>query len=320
MLRLGPLSRWCIARPRAAARAKGAARELWLTIGAEHWIALTFARWDTVDSAGAELERLRAEAAFTGDYLLRLETEMLARGCWLRGRIAEHARACERLAALSASAGDDQTLAWAFVYDGRRLLWSGELALAERAFDEARRLQIRRPDKQVQAILAGESSLARVRLGRGEEVARDADAMLDLVSDSAAWPLGTTDALAALAEALLALHVQASPAVSSAQIRRALGLAKAYARAFPTGRPPYALQQGAADAAAGRWFAAARTWRRGLREAERLGLPMERARLLDALSACPRLGSAERARLADEAGAIAAACGSPIPPRLWKAV
>jgi class 3 adenylate cyclase len=316
VLRLEPLARWCLERPRAAALAAQAWPALVYLAGGRTWLELAFGRWAGVEAGLAELEGLRASSSA---YDLRLESEIIARTHWLAGRIDQAQREFDRLGALAADAGDDQHLAWAVVYTARRLLWAGEVEAAERAYDEARRLQARRPDKQVQAIIAGHSSLARIRLGRAEEVARDADAMLELASDQAAWPTGTTDGLAALAEAMIALNLAGPSPAAAARVRRALANAKAFAGVFPLGAPPFALAEGAAAAAQGRWRGALGAWRRGLRQARRLGLPMEEARLLDALAVCPALPGPERERARAVADAIAARCGSPIPPRLYEA-
>jgi class 3 adenylate cyclase len=309
VLRIPLVPRFLLRRPLADALAKRDWSALHFVRGSDAWLSMSLGRIEPARRLMRRLEPYRTRTK--GDLGQRTHLAIVSQLEFHRGDMAAALRAIDEMARLAAVAGDDRHQAWGEMGAGRIALTRGQDEAAAERFARARQLYARARDEQGAMHISALLAFALARMGRFEEVEREADAVVANVSNPLGWMSYTWDGPAAAAEAMMRLQ-QWRPGVKSAsRVAGALLAAARYARLFPLGRPGYAYQRGGNEMLRGRLRRAARCWRKGAAEAQRMGLALDEYGCLLRLASCEAIAAAERARCGERAAKLGALLNLP---------
>ncbi|MEQ8788512.1 MAG: AAA family ATPase [Pirellulaceae bacterium] len=199
------------------------------------------------------------------------------RRCFL-GEYESASRLYERIGEIGRAASNELHEAWGYSGLGECLLRQGRTADADRRFREALRLLADKEHLTEEIRLNGLLALASFRQGDVKSAEQYADATMRLIDDASYTTVSTLEGFSGATEVLLALwsrHLHDPTRRRSAE--RACGRLAWYAKVFPIGWPRWYCHEGVRLWLLGRRARAVLSWRRALRHAVRLEMPLETA-------------------------------------------
>lgn len=308
--RLRRLARHYFGRAQQTAAQAGDVRGRANTLYLEAMLAIGLGDWPVTQRLGAEAAALFESIGDSHE--AEIAHTIVAHGFYYAGRLDEAEAAIDRVEATAAGRQHAQHLGWTRFMRARTLLLRGADDEALALCESARTLIAHLPDTPSNVMLDG--TLARAALATGAiDVALAACRRLAARMQAGEWPATgqCIDGIAGAAEVLLRIrehHPDAGPV--AAEVETVMRTLRQFAWLFPIAGP--ALQRARARLlqTEGRRAAAARAWRRSLRDARRLAMPLEealahldQARMLD--------DPAARHRALDRARALVEALGCP---------
>lgn len=242
-------------------------------------------------------ERARQALGEALEIYERLQDRAHQQGCRaLLGEVHYHQGRFERFAALytdlhadARHCGNVQAQSWGLVGMAQSALVLGRADEAVAPCEEA--LVLTAPaspaasadaDRPTRILAYGLLSLARLRRGEADQARQAADSALALIGQAPPTYVPAFEGYASVAEVYLLLwEAEAKAGNACPELARGAWRARAalhrFARVFPIGRPRAWLWQGLAHWLSSRAGRAHRAWLSGLRAAERLEMPYERA-------------------------------------------
>ncbi len=275
-------------RARARAEETGDLWGLVFALYARAAVGLGNARFDEVR---AVTDEALAVAARIGDPQETEIVETIAGHLeFYTGDLQPSADRYARIAASARARGNEQHEAWGLYAGARALVALGRFDEAVDLLERSRILLATQNDFASEIICLGTLAVARLRRSEWKEAREAADAAMQRISGSLPTVFSTVTGYAGTAETYVALYERAlreSPSEARELLRRARRACRAlrlFAFTFRLGRPISDVCRGALAAAGGDARGARRFFERGRREAERLGMPHDRARASEMLA------------------------------------